>query len=428
MEAEDLQPPAESVAQPTRFLQRALGFAWTVSASFGTFGFFAIQGIILARMLGPAGRGMFAAAVLFPQALLYLGLLGAQELFAGYAAEPHDNAKLRRSAALYGLLCGSLSLLACVFLNLVTLPQEFRSILPLAMLGACTMPLQQIRLSVQAVDHGQRQLRRYNQVRLAAAASFPLMLLCGWALGFRSLSNAVVIFVIAQAASLLLVQFGMTGSWFGPRDVTLPKALHDARGLMIAWLSTEVLERLDLVLMMLLVANDTVLGHYSAAIPIAALMIIVPNSVGLYAFNRGARREEHLSTRAAWRYLLLGVAVQIVCGGALAAVLPFLVPLFYGDDFLPTVTYAWLLIPAAGLRGLLLAADGYLRARKKATLGIKARLLGIPVVLLVSILGMAVWEEKAIPIGLSLAQAVCFIILALGVIAETKSTNATREL
>lgn len=377
-------------------------------------------------MLGPAGRGMFAAAIMFPQALLYLGLLGAQELFAGYAAEKHDNAELRRSAALYGLFCGILSMLMCWGFNFLTLRGEFASVLPLACLCACTMPLQQIRLSVQAVDHGQRQFRRYNQVRLLAAAAFPTLLVIGWSLGFRSLRDAAVLFVLAQACSFLLCQLGMTGSWIGKQTVSLPKALHEARGLIGAWVSTEVLERLDLVLMMVLIASDETLGRYSAAIPIAALMIILPNSVSLYAFNRGARQGELLSTSAAWRYLGLGLGVQIASGLVFAALLPIFVPMFYGEAFMPTVTYAWFLLPAAGFRGLLLAIDGYLRARKKATVGIKARLTVLPIMILVAIAARPWCQEFSIPLGLSVAQALCFFILAAAMVAETKSTDSVK--
>ena len=379
-------------------------------------------------MLGPAGRGMFAAAIMFPQALLYLGLLGAQELFAGRAASPHDNAELRRSAAAYGLFCGVVSMLACWGLNLLTLRGEFASVLPLACLCACTMPLQQIRLSIQAVDHGQRQFRRYNQVRLLAAAAFPTLLLIGWTLGFRTLRDTVVLFVLAQAFSLLLCQLGMTGSWIGKQTMSIPKGLHEARGLIGAWLSTEVLERLDLVLMMVLIASDETLGRYSAAIPIAALMIILPNSVGLYAFNRGARQGELVETTAAWKYLGLGVVIQLISGLAFAILLPIFVPLFYGEAFMPTVTYAWFLIPAAGFRGLLLAVDGYLRARKKSTVGIKARLIVLPMMILIAVAGRPWLHELAIPLGLSIAQALCFVMLATAMIAETKSTVSPKQL
>lgn len=407
---------------------KLINFAVTLGASVGTFAFFALQGILLARMLGPEQRGVFASAVMFPQALLYLGLLGAPELFAGYAAEGKANAPLRRSAACYGLVAGLVSAVACILLNLWLIPGAMREALPLAILCALTMPLQQIRLAVQAVDHGQRELPRYNRVRLLASATFPALLLVAFCIGTHDLQTACVLFVVAQILSLGLVQFGMDGSWIGELAVSIPQALSEARGLMGAWFSTELLERLDLVLMMVLVAQQETLGHYAAAVPIAALMIIVPNAVGLYAFNRGARQDERLTTRDAWQVLALGVVVQLLCAACLAAAMPWLIGLFYGPSFEPTVMFAWLLIPAGIFRGLLQACDSYLRARKKPGIGVRARALSIPILLIVSFTASAWVGPAAIPLGLSIAQMVCFLIVGYAVIADTRDVSSTPAL
>lgn len=400
-------------------LLKLLGFAFTLVANMASFGCFAIQGVVLARMLGPADRGVFAAIVMFPQALTYLGLLGAPELFAGYAATTDANATLRRSAAMYGLFAGVVTSALCILLDLLFIPQDLRHILPWAVACALTMPLQQIRLSVQAVDHGQRNFRRYNAVRLFAASAFPALLIVGWSLGWTTVAQAATIYILAQFASFLLTQVGMDASWFGSLAISLPRALHQARGLMGAWFATELLERLDIVLMMVLVANEVVLGHYATAVPIAALMIIVPNAAGLYGFNRGARENERLSKRDAWNFIGLGIGVQIICALLLGAMLPLLAPLFYGEAFAPTVTFAWLLLPAGIFRGLLQAADSYMRARKKPGVGVKARLIGIPILLTISFAGRDLLGEAAIPIGLSIAQLVCFAIVARAVVIDS---------
>lgn len=408
-------------------IAKLLGFGLTLFASVGSFGFFAIQGILLARMLGPEQRGAFAAAVMFPQALLYLGLLGAPELFAGYAAVGLPNDLLRRSAARYGFVAGLITALACLLLNWLLIPGNMRDQLPWAFVCALTMPLQQIRLSVQAVDHGQRNLTRYNNVRLAAAAFFPALLAVGFALGWRELGTACILFVLAQVLGLWLIQFGMNSSWIGPAAVSVPQAMGEARGLMGAWLSTELLERLDLVMMMILVANQVTLGHYAAAVPIAALLIIVPNAVGLYAFNRGARNDERLSTADAWQFLGLGLVVQLAIAMAMAAAIPIAVRWLYGAEFAPTVVFAWCLLPAGAFRGLLQAADSYLRARKKPGTGIRARLLAIPILLLVS-LAVEPWlGALAIPVALSFAQAVCFLIVAYHVIKDTQQGDSNEQ-
>ena len=368
---ESATEPAESDREPSR--RNVAGFALTLSASLATFVFFGAQGILLARLLGPQLRGAFAASVLFPQALLYLGLLGATELMAGYAARGLPDVELRRSAARYGAFAGVLSLLVCIALDWFLIRDEFRQVLPLAFLCAITLPLQQIRLAVQAVDHGQRNMTRYNITRLISAAAFPVVLGIGALLGLHDLRWCCIWLIVSQLLSFLLIQWGMKGSWFGPSAVPVTKGLRDARGLMLAWLSNELLERLDVVILLLIASQET-LGYYAAAVPMAAAMIIVPNTMGLYAFNRGARKDEIPTVRDAWKFLIGAVAVQLVCAIALAAVLPYFVTLLYGQDFKQTAYFAWLLLPAGSFKGLLQAADSYARARGKPSLGIRARL------------------------------------------------------
>jgi enterobacterial common antigen flippase len=416
-----MQSLAVGEARSPSMLMKLMGFSMTLFASLGSFGFFALQGILLARMLGPEQRGAFAAAVMFPQALLYVGLLGAPELFAGYAAQGMSNSALRRSAARYGLVAGILSAMVCILLDLWLIPANMREHLPWAVLCALTMPSQQMRLSVQAVDHGQGNFTRYNNVRLAAAAIFPLLLGIAFLVGWQELSHACILFVIAQVLGLWLIQFGMTASWQGPTAVPVPQAIREARGLIGAWLSTEVLERIDLVLMMILVANPETLGHYAAAIPIASLLIIVPNAVGLYAFKRGARNEEPLSPGDAWRFLGLGVVIQTIMCGVMALVLPYAIELLYGPAFGPTIQFAWLLLPAGAFRGLLQAADSYLRARKKPGKGVRARALAVTVLLLVCFTAQPSLGPWSIPIALSLAQGLCFLLLSFEVIRDAQA-------
>lgn len=447
-------------------LGRLPSFFLTLSASAGSFGFFAVQGIILARILGPAGRGVFAACVVFPQALLYVGLLGALELFAGFSAESGPTAKLRRSAALYGLAAGVLSTVVCIVLDILTIPFAQQEILPLAILCACSLPFQQVRLSVQAIDHGARNLTRYNQGRLLAAAAFPLTLVLAFAFGVFSDSRppatvadtavintaeelvgaserlaeepavaqeaitaaaghdlrvACILFFVAHLASLGVIRWGMDEPWIGPTAIPVRRALKRAKGLIGAWVTTEALERIDIVLVMILFADSELLGYYATAIPIAALMIIIPNSAGIYAFNKGARENEQLTRSEAWQFILLGLLIQAVCGCTLAVALPFLLPFIYGPKFSAAITFAWLLIPAGAFRGLLQAADSYLRARKKPGLGLRARLFAIPVLLIVSFAGAPVGGVYAVPVGLILAQLLCFVIVAAGVISDSTS-------
>lgn len=389
----------------------------------GQFGFFAIQGILLARFLGPDNRGAFAAASLYPQALLYLGMLGAPELFAGYASRTDADAGLRRAALRYGVFSGFITAAICILLTWSSLPEALRWVLPWAVLCALTVPMQHVRLAVQAVDHGQRQFTRYNAVRLTAAAAFPFALVIGWLIGRTDFESTCWLFAAAQLFSMALIQFGMREPWLGSARPSIGQSLSDARGLIGAWLSAELLERIDMVLVLLIATDQPTLGFYAAAVPIASVMIILPNTAGLYAFNHGASRSQSLTKGDVWRIFGIGLSLQVLIAGALAALLPVIVPLLYGSSFERTIAFAWALLPAGIFRGLLQTCDSYLRARQRPTAGIKARAIAVSILLLCCWFSVGSLGAMAVPLSLSLAQAVCFVIMLRAVLMDVERAN-----
>ena len=58
----------------------------TFLTTLAVFGIYLIQGVVIARILGPVGRGEFGTAMFFPRdVFLYAGLLGGIEVVNSYA-------------------------------------------------------------------------------------------------------------------------------------------------------------------------------------------------------------------------------------------------------------------------------------------------------------------------------------------------------
>ncbi len=239
--------------------------------------------------------------------------------------------------------------------------------------------------------------------------------------------------VVSQGLALFLAQRGMRESWFGPVAISVPEAMSEARPLIAAWLASELLERMDMCLMLAMISDQATLGYYAAALPISSLLIIVPNAASLYVFNLGARSEEIPTVRSAGRMLLAGLTIQIASATALAFMLPILVPLFYGEQFSSTVSFAWWLLPAGMFRGMLQAIDGYLRARGKATVSVIVRLTGTAILIVVATCAgglMSSWRldpAYAIPFGLSLGLGFCFVVMSGAMLLDVWQHNRTGQ-
>lgn len=373
-------------------------------------------------MLGPEGRGAFAATIAYPQMLLYLGLLGAADLYAREAArQPGQDASLRRSALLFGSLTGISTMAVCIVLTVCSMPTEKRDLIPLAILLAMTLPLQHIRLAVQAIDHGAGRFNRYNVSRIIGAATPPLALGIAWLLGAQSVTTAVFVYALAMLLTAGLVQWGMTQPWRGPVDPSPRKAARLGKGYAASQVATEVLDRADLGLVLWL-GTLVEQGFYASAVPIAGTLAIFPMVVATYVFQRGAAGTKILSRGKIAATLGGLTAVQICSGLILAGLLPFLVPLLLGDRFTAAIPFALWLIPAAAIRGIAIAGDGYLRGRSIARPGIFARIIALLLLIVVTASLYSSQGIFAIPIGLAVAQ-----VAAAGIIFWAMIRNSATE-
>ncbi len=83
----------------------------------------------------------------------------------------------------------------------------------------------------------------------------------------------------------------MPGTW---------KLFGEGRPYALSMLATDLLERFDLLLFMWL-TSLIVQGYYSAMLPVAFPLTVIPNTLGIFLFNAGAREGEGTdqATRAA---------------------------------------------------------------------------------------------------------------------------------
>ena len=173
----------------------------------------------------------------------------------------------------------------------------------------------------------------------------------------------------------------------------------------VALLASDFLNRLDVFLIVWLVPLTTQ-GFYAAAVPAASLLIVAPNTMALFAFNAGARHEEstHLSRLAGT--VAAVVAFQALAAAAFALVIDPLLTFVYGEPFRGAVPFALALIPAAGLNGCALVAEGYLQGRGRATVGVWCRMFGALAMLVFVWLFFDRWGAMSVPLGAIVGQSV----------------------
>ncbi len=420
--AVDRGPRLRLRARLSRFAHMPL--VWSVGTAFAMFSLTAVQGVLLARMLGPHVRGEYGTAIFYTQLLTFVGLLGTQLSIARRAARGQDGlGELARSAMWLGCITGLGTLAVVSVLAAVGLPPEKRYLAPMCIACALFLPLEHVRLSLLAIDHGTGRFTRYNAHRLLAVFAMPAMLSVAWLAGYGSLTLVVALSVLAPLGPLVLRLATGDHSIFGPIWPGPLALIKEGVPNAVALFASDLLNRLDVFLVVLLAPFATQ-GLYAAAVPAASLLIVAPNTMALFAFNTGARHERAMRLGRLMSTVAAVTAFQAACGLAFAFVIGPLLTLVYGEAFAGAVPFALALLPAQTLNGCALVAEGYLQGRGQPQVGVWCRLCGAAAMLTFVWLFLGRFGAMSIPLGATAGQTVNALCVLWAVVNLAGSETA----
>jgi O-antigen/teichoic acid export membrane protein len=393
----------------------------TVATSFGVFWLFAVQGIFLARLLGPEMRAEYGTVVLYTQTLTYIGLLGTLLSIAAHAARNPDRLPgLRRAAIRLGTFTGLGTALLVAILALTALPAAKAYLAGLCILCGLLLPFDHVRLTLLAVDHGSGNFPKYNRNVLFNAALLPLVLCLLWFAGIRSLRLIVAATILIPLLSLvfrfLSEGLGIIG---GKSNPPIRALLVEGIPYAFAQTSTDLFNRLD-VLLILWLASLKEQGYYTAAVSAASLLIVTPNTLALFSFKSSARPDHRTSMGQAVTAGVAVMGIQLVTLVAILAVIEPLIVLVFGSSFRGAVPYAKLLLTAQAIAGLGYVAGGYLRGRRKSLIEVWTRIIAAAVIVAVALALRSSRGEMSVPIAAVCGQVTCALILGWAVLADVR--------
>ena len=216
---------ASTLAERLGRFQNGLGGATASTAVIGLLG--AVSGILLARTLGPAPRGEYAAIVLWPTALAIVGELGFNFSISYHCGKGRSISALWSLTWVVSLgVGGALALAGIVVVPaLVTLPDQAERDLIWAL---ATAPAALVTGNLAYLLLGTGRVALYNWVRVYAAASYSL-LIAALALAARgNLETYTVAFVFSQVSSALLAAGVVARAGGRPLDVFVPPSIEEA--------------------------------------------------------------------------------------------------------------------------------------------------------------------------------------------------------
>jgi O-antigen/teichoic acid export membrane protein len=299
--------------------------------------------VLLARALGPAGKGAVQLLWLVPQlaaAILVLGLHQANVYFLG---KDREGGRHRERALLWNAIYVCLALGAAGGLGIALARHPLGRVLGLASepgalgIAAALIPLTMLWTVASHFLLGQRAFRQRNWLEVATTvllACATAALLWGTELG---VAGAVVARILALAVALVLGAWWLRPLGLGPRpEPAQPRLLRSAMAYGVRSQAGNVLQTMNLRLDMLFVAGflgASAVGVYSVAVAVAEILWLLPTAIGSVLFPTISGRDQAVSAATAarsCRQALLLTACGVV---AVALVSRWLLPWIFGASF-----------------------------------------------------------------------------------------------
>ncbi|MDT3712362.1 polysaccharide biosynthesis protein [Pseudomonas soli] len=317
-----------------------------------------LRNVLLARILGPSERGLFALLSTLPD-LISAATSGGLNSAVGYqAAKQRDMGLLLTQVLVYGCLLAGVLTLACVFLV-----REFGADLEvtvqlglLAWLLLLAVPMTVLKSGLLTLHNASGGVGAFNALRLTESLA-PLLLFLGlfWMWRDEALEAALISWLCGIALVLAL------GLWWLRRQH--PLALRWDRGGQRELLSYSAKSHPDLLFQQLILRSDylfigallgsTALGHYAMASAAAELLLIVPEAVTTPLMKRLLQQDAGMERITPLALRLTATVMLGACLG-MALIGHWLIVTLFGADYAPAYPALLALLP--GLLGLCYAS------------------------------------------------------------------------
>ncbi|MBI6952871.1 oligosaccharide flippase family protein [Pseudomonas sp. CCOS 191] len=317
-----------------------------------------LRNVLLARILGPSERGLFALLSTLPD-LISAATSGGLNSAVGYqAAKQRDMGLLLTQVLVYGCLLAGVLTLACVFLV-----REFGANLEvtmqlglLAWLLLLAVPMTVLKSGLLTLHNASGGVGAFNALRLTESLA-PLLLFLGlfWMWRDEALEAALISWLCGIALVLAL------GLWWLRRQY--PLALRWDRSGQRELLSYSAKSHPDLLFQQLILRSDylfigallgsTALGHYAMASAAAELLLIVPEAVTTPLMKRLLQQDAGMERITPLALRLTATVMLGACLG-MALIGHWLIVTLFGADYAPAYPALLALLP--GLLGLCYAS------------------------------------------------------------------------
>ncbi len=370
--------------------------------------------IVLSRQLGPEGRGLYASILVVPLIVTSFVMLGIRRSAVYHLGKKVFDADRTVSGIMSLLVITSiLAVLISGIAFLILLPKGLTWIM--AILALMSIPVKLILIYSGGIYIGNEDFKRSNlQVWLPLVYDL-LGILLFVALLKWSVSGALLalflanMLVSAMSLRYLSKTFKIRISWDKEVISGLAKI---GIAYAVAVVIMQLNYRVDILLLQELSTMKEV-GYYSLGVAISDKLWQLPSAIGLVVMSRSANVEDTSRLdRDVAKLVRVSFLIVLLSAIILWFVIPYLLPLFYGIKFAPSIGVVRLMLP-----GIIMFVIVRILSGRFAGSGQPKLLIGLFVpVLLVNIILNLFWIPEYGSLGAAMATNVSYTLGAIGML------------
>ncbi|MCX5800984.1 MAG: flippase [Candidatus Eisenbacteria bacterium] len=311
-----------------------------------------LSGVVIARTLGPSGKGTYSLVVLTSGFVVLIGNLGVPVFVASTIGKQKHSVEVLLRNSFFLFACSTF-LVTCVFLVFRAWLGQNAPLAPFLGLLTVIIPLGLLREHLAAFLQGLNKIGRFAFTR-AIGPLITMSLLLIFVLNHPSIWTALYCWLGGEAISLA-VTLALVRPFAAPGISFLPSLFKESlrfggavcMGNFIGVASL----RLDVFLVAYFLGASAV-GLYSVAVAISSVIMYLPSAMAVALLPRFSSATAEESYELAARTCRMAMLWGLGCAVVLSAVGGVLIRAAYGNAFSPSVNAMIVLLPGTILYGL----------------------------------------------------------------------------
>jgi len=364
--------------------------------------------VLIARTLGPEGRGQYAVIVAMVVTAVSLGHCSVEHAQVYLVGRGADVRGLTANAVVLGLLLGTVVAGLTAVVALAFSYPDDQSLqhpaLPLALPG---IPLSIVVLWTNGLLVLEGRTGVLNRAMLFSGA-IQIVMLVGLTLSDRlSVTTVVLAWTVNVGASLVLTLPALR-----PRSAyaSVPLA-REALGFGLRYHSATIgrflLLRVD-VLILASMKDDRTVGLYALAVTLIELTNLATDAVSTAALRRQTELPLDESSRFTARVVGLSGVFAVLAAVVLVATAPFLVPLVFGEEFRDCLPAVFALAPGVVALAMARSAGNYLVRHNRLLINSVLALGALAINVALNLVLIPRWGIT----GTGVASSIAYVLLA----------------